>query len=79
MEAVRGSWSRLVEMVSAKQNRTALQARDRGNEMPSPTIRGRSEGLFCVAACSATSLEMAVWYPAAVREKDRDSTGPSSW
>ena len=32
-----------------------------------------------VAVCSATNLEMAVWYPAAVREKDRERTGLKSW
>ncbi len=78
MEAVRGSCKRLAETWSAKRNSTALQARDNGRETRSPSTRGRREGFLLVAACSATSLEMAVWYPAAVREKDRESTGLKS-
>ncbi len=78
MTAVRGSCSRRRAMGSAKKNRTPLHRRERGREMPSPSHSGARAGLFRVAACSATSLDMAVWYPAAVREKDRDNTGLKS-
>ncbi len=79
MEAVRGSCRRPAEMASAKKNSTALQARDNGREVERPSTRGCREGFLLVAVRSATSLEMAVWYPAAVREKDRDNTGLKSW
>lgn len=79
MEAVLASCSRRMAMVSAKKYKTALHNRDRGMEILSPNITGRKEGRLSVAAVSATSLEMAVWYPAAVRAKERDSTGLNNW
>ncbi len=66
-------------MGSAKKKRTILHRIERGREILRPSARGAREGVLRAALCSATSLEMAVWYPAAVREKDRDNTGLKSW
>jgi hypothetical protein len=80
MEAVLDSPSRVPARKSEKLYTKNEQRRDRGREMLKPAASGFKEGCpLQEAALSATNFEMALWKPAAVREKDRERTGLKSW
>lgn len=79
IKVVLGSCNRYCAIKSAPRYTTAVQRQESGKEMLSPTQTGFAEGRLQVATLSATILETAVWYPAAVREKEMERTGPKSW
>ena len=80
MEALRGSASQYKEMVSEKRISMDIITRERGRETASPRNIGLEEPMDLSdevrLVVSATNLEIAVWKPAAVREKESAITGP---